>query len=100
MNLEEELKELEGIKGEKNNSDLNEIMSNYSKEQIIRVKGIGQLDDESLRETMFSVQKRFLEPIEFEDEGVEMLQELMGKDVEPRKEFVFNNIDFGGIKIG
>ena len=71
-----------------------------SKEQIIRVKGIGQLDDESLRETMFSVQKRFLEPIEFEDEGVEMLQELMGKDVEPRKEFVFNNIDFGGIKIG
>ena len=49
---------------------------------------------------MFSVQKRFLEPIEFEDEGVEMLQELMGKDVEPRKEFVFNNIDFGGIKIG
>ena len=37
MNLEEELKELEGIKGEKNNSDLNEIMSNYSKEQIIQV---------------------------------------------------------------
>lgn len=37
MNLEEELKELEGIKGKKNNSDLNEIMSNYSKEQIIQV---------------------------------------------------------------
>ena len=37
MNLEEELKELEGFNGEKNNSDLNEIMSNYSKEQIIQV---------------------------------------------------------------
>lgn len=71
-----------------------------SKEQIIRFKGIGQLTGVDLAATMFNPQKRHLEPIVYEDDGLELLQDLMGKDVEPRKDFVFNCIDFGGIKIG
>ena len=71
-----------------------------SKAQIIRFKGIGQLEGADLKETMFNPQKRHLEPITFEDDGLELLQDLMGSKVEPRKDFVFNCIDFGGIKIG
>lgn len=71
-----------------------------SKAQIIRFKGIGQLEGVDLKETMFNPQKRHLEPITFEDDGLELLQDLMGSKVEPRKDFVFNCIDFGGIKIG
>lgn len=71
-----------------------------SKAQIIRFKGIGQLEGLDLKETMFNPQKRHLEPITFEDDGLELLQDLMGSSVEPRKDFVFNCIDFGGIKIG
>ena len=71
-----------------------------SKAQIIRFKGIGQLEGVDLKETMFNPQKRHLEPITFEDDGLELLQDLMGPKVEPRKDFVFNCIDFGGIKIG
>ena len=71
-----------------------------SKAQIIRFKGVGQLEGTDLKETMFNPQKRHLEPITFEDDGLELLQDLMGSSVEPRKDFVFNCIDFGGIKIG
>lgn len=32
--------------------------------------------------------------IEYSPEGAEQLNQLMGIDILPRKEFVFNNIDF------
>ena len=71
-----------------------------SKEQIIRVKGLGQLEAEDLTLTMFNKENRRLEPIPYTEEGLYELLTLMGADVGPRKEFIFNNIDFGGIKIG
>ena len=71
-----------------------------SKEQIIRVKGLGQLEAEDLTLTMFNKENRRLEPIPYTEEGLYELLTLMGTDVGPRKEFIFNNIDFGGIKIG
>ena len=71
-----------------------------SKEQIIRVKGLGQLEAEDLILTMFNKENRRLEPIPYTEEGLYELLTLMGTDVGPRKDFIFNNIDFGGIKIG
>ena len=49
---------------------------------------------------MFNKENRRLEPIPYTEEGLYELLTLMGTDVGPRKEFIFNNIDFGGIKIG
>lgn len=68
--------------------------------QIIRVKGLGQLEAEDLIATMFNKEKRRLDTINYTDEGIRELRELMGNDVAPRKDFIFNRIDFGGIKIG
>lgn len=63
--------------------------------EIKRVKGLGQLNEKDLKATMFSTtggQKMDL--IEYSSEGAEQLNQLMGIDIAPRKEFVFNNIDF------
>ena len=35
-----------------------------------------------------------MDEIEYSSEGIELLCDLMGIKVAPRKEFVFNNIDF------
>ena len=32
------------------------------------------------------------------EEALILLEELMGKEVEPRTEFIFNNVDFSEIK--
>lgn len=33
-------------------------------------------------------------PIEFSENGAKQLESLMGTDIQPRKDFVFNRIDF------
>ena len=77
------------------------LNANYKgNEQIIRVKGLGQLEGEDFAMTMFNLENRRLEPIPYTEDGEELLLSLMGKEVAPRKDFIFNNIDFGGIKIG
>ena len=61
---------------------------------ITKYKGLGQMNDQDLHNSMFSSEWQKLEPISFSDEGLEMLCNLMGPEVDFRKEFVYNNIDF------
>lgn len=61
---------------------------------IIKYKGLGQMSDNDLKESMFSDEWQRLEPITFSEEGLSDLVELMGPKVDYRKEFVYNNIDF------
>lgn len=63
------------------------------KGEIARIKGWGSLTDIDLSTTIFSTKGR-LDKIICSEEGLKMLQDLMGPDVIPRKEYVFNNIDF------
>lgn len=42
---------------------------------------------------MFSEQQR-LDQLIYSEEAAKVLEDLMGEDVLPRKEFIFNNIDF------
>lgn len=65
------------------------------KGNLDRIKGLGQLEEEDMKATMFSTtggQK--LEQILYSPEGIEQLCQLMGTDVKPRKEFVMSRIDF------
>lgn len=63
------------------------------KGEVARIKGWGGLTDIDLSTTIFSSQGR-LDKIIYSEEGIQALQDLMGIDVAPRKEYVFNNIDF------
>lgn len=63
--------------------------------EIKRVKGLGQLNEKDLKATMFSTSGgQKMDLIEYSPDGAIQLERLMGIDITPRKEFVFNNIDF------
>lgn len=57
------------------------------------IKGIGQMNAEQLKDTVFSRQAR-LTNFDWNDETAELLRILMGADTEPRKDYVMNQIDF------
>ena len=61
---------------------------------ITKYKGLGQMSDDDLEQSMFSPEWQKLEPINFSEEGLSLLINLMGPNVDFRKEFVYNNIDF------
>ena len=61
---------------------------------ITKYKGLGQMDAKDLHNSMFSPDWQRLEPINFSNEGLDMLCNLMGPEVDFRKDFVYNNIDF------
>lgn len=77
------------------NAELNDA----PKGEITFYKGLGQMTDKDLKESMFSKEWRHLEPIAWSEEGIAQLYNLMGEEVEPRKDFVMNNIDFENFEV-
>ena len=57
---------------------------------ILRFKGLGEMDDDELRDTVMSTENRTLKQITIEDALVadEMFRTLMGEEVELRREFI------------
>ena len=60
---------------------------------VRRVKGLGLLEKRELREAIFDCPEAH-EVFEYTPEAMEALEALMGADVGPKKEFIFENIDF------
>ena len=56
------------------------------------------MDPQDVEQSMFGEHQRLLQIVP-SAQGIDLLEELMGKDVQPRKEFVFNNIDFSKIEV-
>lgn len=65
---------------------------------IQRNKGLGALSEEQARKSMFSDEFQRMDRLEVDDTAIQFLEELMGIEVEPRKDFVFNEIDFSQIR--
>ena len=61
-------------------------------------KGIGQMQKKDLQESLFSPANQHLEQLKPTEDGIEVLLELMGEDVQPRKDYV-QGIDFGGFRL-
>jgi DNA gyrase subunit B len=61
--------------------------------QMYRFKGLGEMDAKELFETTMNPAKRKLLRIELTDavEAEEMFVKLMGEEVEPRRDFIFEN---------
>lgn len=68
------------------------------KGEITRYKGLGEMKPEDVESAMFGKYQR-LEQIDPSPIGLHTLEQIMGKDVQPRKDFVFNNIDFSTIEV-
>ena len=67
------------------------------KGEVTRAKGLGELQPEIAHQSMFTPEYQRLDVMEYSDEALGLLYDLMGSEVEPRKDFIFNNIDFSEI---
>lgn len=71
---------------------------NSVKGEVQRNKGLGALNPKQARTSMFTEEYQRLDTLSPSPEANLLLEELMGIDVEPRREFVFNKIDFSTIR--
>lgn len=80
-----------------NDEEFNKVRKTI-KGEVTRAKGLGELDPDIARESMFDESNQRMEQLIPDFESIQMLNELMGIDVEPRRKFVFNDIDFSEVR--
>ena len=68
------------------------------KGEIQRNKGLGSLEAEQARESMFNPEYQRLDVMEYSEEAMGLLYSLMGEDVVPRRDFIMTNVDFSEIR--
>lgn len=77
--------------------EFNKVRNKISGE-VSRAKGLGALSAEQAHNSMFTPEFQRLDVLEPTPDALYMLEQLMGADVEPRRNYVFNNIDFEEIR--
>ena len=67
-----------------------------TKYEIARMKGLGEMDAEELNETTMDIHKRVLRQITVDDmvRADQVFSQLMGEEVEPRRDFIETNAKF------
>lgn len=68
------------------------------KGEVERAKGLGALAPETAARSMFSDEFQRMDVMDYNPEAIDLLYALMGEDVTPRKEFIFNKIDFSEVR--
>ena len=71
---------------------------NRIKGHLQRNKGLGALEAEQARNSMFSPEYQRLDVMEWDDEAIDLLYDLMGEDVECRRKFIMEKVDFSKVR--
>jgi len=79
-----------------NDEELEKIRVGREKWEITRAKGIGEFGPDDMERSMMHPENRRLEILSIKDaeSAAESIQKLMGVEVEPRRDFLFENVDF------
>ena len=79
-----------------NDEELVKIRKGHEKWTMTRAKGLGELGANDMERSMLHPTERRVEVLTVKDiqAAGEMLNMLMGNDVDPRREFLFENVDF------
>lgn len=69
-----------------------------NKKGYTRCKGLGEMQPQQVKDSLFGADKRWeqLKPRNWKTFS-DLIEKLMGKDVESRRDYIFNNIDFENI---
>lgn len=73
-------------------------VKNSVKGEVTRAKGLGELPVETARASMFSPEYQRMDQLDYTTDAISLLYDLMGENVEKRKEYIFNNVDFSRIR--
>ena len=68
------------------------------KGEVQRAKGLGALSAEQAHRSMFTEEFQRIDILQQDEESLLLLSQLMGKDSEPKHDFIWSNIDFSEIK--
>lgn len=68
------------------------------KGEVHRAKGLGALEAIEAHESMFTSEYQRLDVFKPDQLSFDLLYSLMGKEVEPRTDFIFKNVDFSLIR--
>jgi DNA gyrase/topoisomerase IV subunit B len=68
------------------------------KGEVTRAKGLGELPAETAHASMFTKEYQRMDVMQYSEDAIELLYDLMGSNVEPRREFIMNEIDFSEIR--
>lgn len=71
---------------------------NKVKGEVQRNKGLGALSEAQAKRSMFTEEFQRMEQLIPSKNSLFLLEDLMGISVEPRRKFIFNNIDFSEIR--
>lgn len=71
---------------------------NKVKGEVTRAKGLGELPAETAHASMFTEEYQRMEVMEYDDSAIDLLYDLMGEDVEPRREFIMTKVDFSKVR--
>ena len=71
---------------------------NKIKGEVTRAKGLGELPAETAQASMFTEEYQRMEVMEYDDRAVDLLYDLMGEDVEPRRNFIMKKVDFSKVR--
>lgn len=64
------------------------------KGDVTRCKGLGTLSAQQAHNSMFTKEFQRMDVLQPDEEAIDLLELLMGEEVKPRTEFLFNNVDF------
>lgn len=71
---------------------------NKVKGEITRAKGLGELPAETAQASMFTQEYQRIDVMEYNNKAVDLLYELMGENVEYRRKFIMEKVDFTKIR--
>ena len=68
------------------------------KGEVTRAKGLGELPADTARASMFTNEFQRMDVMEWNESAMDLLYDLMGEEVEPRRNFIMNKVDFSKVR--